>query len=131
MATWQFKLFYDGECPFCRREVKWLTRRDRAGNLATEDIAALGFDPALYGLTRDDVARVLHGVKADGTVLRGMDAVREAYRAVGFGWLVAPTRLPVVRTISDCLYGLFARNRVTLGRLVGRACSGGSCALRR
>ena len=130
MATWQFKLFYDGECPFCRREVKWLTRRDRAGNLATEDIAALGFDPALYGLTRDDVARVLHGVKADGTVLRGMDAVREAYRAVGLGWLAAPTRLPVVRTISDCLYGLFARNRLILGRLAGRACSHGSCAVR-
>ena len=98
MATWQFKLLYDGECPFCRREVEWLKRRDRAGNLATEDIAALGFDPASYGLTRDEVTRVLHGVKSDGTVLRGMDAVREAYRAVGIGWLVAPTRLPVVGT---------------------------------
>lgn len=130
MSAWQFKVFYDGECPFCRREVEWLKRRDRAGHLATEDVAALGFDPALCGLTRDDVSRVLHGVKADGTVLRGMDAVREAYRAVGLAWLVAPTRLPVARTIADCLYGLFARNRLTLGRLARRDCAGGKCEVR-
>jgi hypothetical protein len=46
MPGWRFKLLYDGECPFCRGEVEWLKRRDRAGGLATEDIAALGFDPA-------------------------------------------------------------------------------------
>jgi len=129
MPSWQFKLFYDGECPFCRREVEWLKRRDRAGQLATEDIAALGFDPARYGLTRDDVSRVLHGLTADGRVLRGMDAVRAAYRAVGLGWLVAPTRLPLVRTVADGLYGLFARNRLTLGRLAGRPCSAGKCEM--
>lgn len=130
MAAWQFKLFYDGECPFCRREVAWLKRRDRAGKLATEDIAALGFDPAFYGLKHDEVSRVLHGVTADGTVLRGMDAVREAYRTVGLGLLVAPTRLPVARTIADCLYALFARNRLTLGRLARRDCSKGKCEVR-
>jgi predicted DCC family thiol-disulfide oxidoreductase YuxK len=89
MPAWRFKLLYDGECPFCRREVEWLRRRDRAGRLAMEDISALGFDPATYGLSREEVVRVLHGVKLDGTVLKGMDAVREAYRTVGLGWLVA------------------------------------------
>ena len=127
MSFWRLKLFYDGECPFCRREAEWLKQRDRSDHLVTEDISALGFDPAAYGLRRDDVERVLHGMKCDGTVVTGMDAVREAYRTVGLGWLVAPTRLPVLRSLSDCLYGLFARYRAPLGRLLGRNCSGGSC----
>jgi predicted DCC family thiol-disulfide oxidoreductase YuxK len=127
MSSWRFKLLYDGECPFCRREVEWLKRRDRAGRLATEDISALGFDPSKYGLTRDEVARVLHGVKRDGTVLKGMDAVREAYRTVGLGWVTAPTRLPLVRGVSDGLYRVFARYRRPLGRLIGRSCPEGSC----
>lgn len=130
MPCWQFKVLYDGECPFCRREVQWLKRRDRAGRLAAEDISALGFEPAKYGLSRDEVVRVLHGVRSDGTVVKGMDAVRDAYGAAGLGWLVAPTRLPLVRTISDCGYRLFARFRIPISRLLGGGCAGGSCALR-
>ena len=52
MPEGRFTLLYDGECPFCRREVEWLRRRDREGHLALEDIADPGFDPAQYGLTR-------------------------------------------------------------------------------
>jgi predicted DCC family thiol-disulfide oxidoreductase YuxK len=130
MPTWRLKLLYDGECPFCRGEVEWLKRRDRAGHLATEDIAALGFDPARYGLSRDEVMSMLHAVRVDGTVVKGMDAVREAYRSVGLGWLLWPTRLPVLRTVSDCLYRLFAKRRVRWGRLLGRGCSDGRCGIR-
>jgi predicted DCC family thiol-disulfide oxidoreductase YuxK len=127
--SWQFKLLYDGECPICRREVDWLRKRDRAGNLAAEDISALGFDPSRYGLTRRDVAGALHGLKRDGTVLSGMDAVRESYRAVGLGWLLAPTRLPGLKLASELLYRLFARNRIAVGRLLGRRCPGDRCGL--
>jgi predicted DCC family thiol-disulfide oxidoreductase YuxK len=107
--------------------VAWLKRRDRSGNLELEDIAALGFDPARYGLTREEVARVLHGVMPNGVVLKGMDAVREAYRAVGLGWLVAPTRWPGLRLLSNFLYGWFARNRRGLGRLLKPSCSDADC----
>ncbi|MHC4398906.1 MAG: DCC1-like thiol-disulfide oxidoreductase family protein [Planctomycetota bacterium] len=49
----RFRMFYDSECPICRREAAWLKRRDRFGSLELEDIAALGFDPGRYGLTRE------------------------------------------------------------------------------
>ena len=66
MPQWQLKLLYDGECPFCRREVEWLKRRDRHGHLAFEDISELGFSPAKYHLTPEEVQSVLHGVLPDG-----------------------------------------------------------------
>jgi hypothetical protein len=36
-------------------------------------------------------------------VLKGMDAVREAYRTVGLGWVLAPTKLPGLKALSDLL----------------------------
>jgi len=130
MPSRRFKLLYDGECPFCQRAVEWLKRRDRSGNLSLEDISALGFNPAKYGLSREEVTRVLHGVKPDGTVVEGMDAVREACRTVGLSWLAAPTRLPFLRTASDWLYRLLSRCRAPLGQLVEGGCPGGTCAAR-
>jgi predicted DCC family thiol-disulfide oxidoreductase YuxK len=122
MSTWRAKLLYDGACPFCRREVAWLKRRDRYGSLATEDISDPAFDAARYGLTREVAMRSLHAVLPDGRVVRGMEAVRQAYRAIGLGWVVAPTRWPVVRSVCDRFYDAFAKNRARLGRLVtGRA----------
>ena len=129
MPEGQFKLLYDGECPFCRREVEWLRRRDREGHLALEDIADPGFDPAQYGLTREEVVGVLHGILPDGRVVRRVEAIRQAYQAVGLGWLVAPTRWPVVRWVLDGMYGIFARNRIRWGRLLGRRCESGKCAV--
>ena len=126
-----FTLLYDGECPMCRREVEWLLRRNRAGRFAAVDIAAESFDPAAWGVQRDAVHRWLHGVRADGTVVTGMAAVREAWAAVGLGWAMAPTGWPVLRWFADLGYRVFARWRVPLGNLLGRrSCETGRCAVR-
>jgi len=126
MPTWKLKLLYDGQCPFCRQEIDWMKRRNRKLRLTFEDIAEGNFDPAKYGLTREQVNAQLHGIRADGTVVRGMGAVRAAYGALGLGWLVAPTALPGIRQMADLLYAAFARNRIALGRL-GRCCRHGVC----
>jgi predicted DCC family thiol-disulfide oxidoreductase YuxK len=129
MPTWRVKLLYDGACPFCRREVEWLKRRDRHGNLAIEDISDPAFDPGPYGLTKEEVMGALHGVLPDGRVVRGLEAVRRAYRAIGLGWLVAPTGWPVVGQVCDQFYGAFAHNRIRLGRLFGTRCESDACVV--
>ena len=128
MRTWKVKLLYDGECPICRREIDWLKRRNRQMLLTFEDIADPQFDPGRYGLTREQVNRSLHGILANGKVVRGMAAVRHAYRAAGLGWLTAPTALPGIRWAADRLYAAFARRRYALGRITGRGCTHGTCS---
>jgi predicted DCC family thiol-disulfide oxidoreductase YuxK len=121
MNEWRFKLLYDGECPFCVREVRFLQKRDRHRRLTFEDITEPGFDPSRYGTTREELMGVIHGVFPDGRVVKKVAVFREAYRAVGLGWLIAPTEWPLLRGIFDRLYMIFARNRISFGRIFGRS----------
>ena len=129
MDRWPFKVLIDGECPLCRREMRFLIRLDRGrGRLVTEDITAAGFDPNPYGATQQELMGQIHGVLPDGSLVKGMEVFRHAYDAVGLGWLLAPTKWPVLKSISDRAYAWFARNRL---RLTGRtsACHSGHCRL--
>jgi predicted DCC family thiol-disulfide oxidoreductase YuxK len=123
-------VLYDGACPFCVRDVRFMKRHDRAHRLELVDIAAPGFDASAYGLSAAAVSARFHVVRADGTAVSGMEAFRVAFGAIGKGALVAPTGWPVLRPLFDLLYTLFARNRVRLGRLFGRRCDGEACAPR-
>ena len=127
MNQWRFKLLYDGDCPLCRREAAFLQRRNHHGWLAFANIAAPDFDPAAYGVTREDLMGVIHGVFPDGRLVRKMAVFREAYRAIGLGWLLAPTGWPGLRWLADRGYEWFARHRLTIGNLLGRSCDSGSC----
>ena len=127
MNEWRFKLLYGAQCPFCCLEARWLQHWNRNGRLAFEDISSPNFESSRYGVTREDIMGVMHGVFPDGRIVRKVEAFRQAYRAVGLGWLLAPTGWPVLRRVFDGLYELFARYRVSIGRLFGRSCTTGAC----
>ena len=129
MSTWRIKLLYDGSCPFCRREVGLLSRFDRRDRIALEDIAQPSFDPQVYGLTLVEVQSKFHSVLPDGSILVGPAAMRRALKAIGFGWLAAPTGWPILRPLFDRAYVTYARWRVPVGRWFGRKCDSGSCAI--
>jgi predicted DCC family thiol-disulfide oxidoreductase YuxK len=98
--------------------------------LALEDISAPGFDASRYGLTQTEVMGVMHGVYPDGRIVRKVAAFRAAYRAVGLGWLLAPTAWPGLRWVADRFYEWFARHRVAIGSWFGGpACASGTCAV--
>lgn len=115
-------LLFDGGCPLCVREVRFLERRDRSRNgstprIAFVDIDADDYDPAAHGgiSYRDAMGRI-HAIGADGTVLRDVAVFRRAYELIGLGWLYAPTRWPVVGPLADWAYGIWARWRLVLTR---------------
>jgi len=105
-----------------------MTKLNRKGLLALEDIAAADFDASLYGRTFEQLMGTIHGVLPDGRLVTGMEVFRRAYAAVGLGWLLAPTGWPVLKSFFDFAYKLFAQNRL---RLTGRPqdCASGRCAI--
>lgn len=122
--TWELEVFYDGDCPLCRREVRYLARRNEAGRLKLTDIAAPDFDASSVGKTWDELMARIHARHRDGTWLIGVDAFAEIYRAVGLGWIAALLRWPLTGSLARFGYRVFAKYRL---RLTGR-CATRSCA---
>lgn len=102
-----------------------IRRMDKKSRIRFTDITADGFQPADYDKSMDELMAEIHGRDKRGDWLIGVEVFRQLYGAVGFGPVVAATRLPVVRQALDLGYKLFAKQRL---RLTGR-CRDGACEL--
>lgn len=133
----QFTILYDGACPLCLREVAFLRHRDQrlhpqAAQLAFVDIDSADYDPGSHGgIDYATAMGRIHGIDADGAVLRDVAVFRRAYTLVGLGWLYAPSAWPLLGSLADAAYRRWAGLRL---RLTGRpplaelcAARGGSC----
>ena len=125
-ASVVLEVFYDGDCPLCRREMGLLKRSDRRRRIRFSDISDPAFDPQAVGKTFEELMARMHGRLPDGTWLYGVEVFRRLYATVGFGSIVWLTRFPVMSRLLDFGYAIFARNRL---RLTGR-CTGESCCRR-
>jgi predicted DCC family thiol-disulfide oxidoreductase YuxK len=122
-AIYPLTLYFESACPLCDAEMSALRARDQHGRLHFVDISAPDF-AAPEGTTLPALLAAIHGRRADGNWARGMEAMRLAYAAIGLGWLVAPTRWPVLRPAADRAYAWFARHRHAMPRWFVRAKAG-------
>jgi predicted DCC family thiol-disulfide oxidoreductase YuxK len=121
-ATWQVEVFFDGDCPLCRREVASFRRLDRQGRILFTDIATDVAAVTASGIPFDQLMAEIHGRLPDGSWIRGVEVFRRMYTAVGWTWLVHPTRWPGLRQSLDWAYRVFARNRLQLTGRCTNAC---------
>lgn len=114
----RYRLYYDGACPLCRKEVNWLKKRcaHKGYTLAFADISDLSFNPEPTGRSLDTLMKALHLQGPNGEWWVAMDATRIIYREIGLGWLMAPTGWPVLKPLFDGLYAGFAKVRPRLQR---------------
>ena len=114
--SWQIELLYDSECPLCMREVNFLKRRDAGrGLVAFVDIADESYTPEAHGGVDFKTAMGrIHAVLPDGTVIKNVEVFRRVYEILGMGWIYAVTKLPIIGSIVDRLYGVWADWRLAL-----------------
>lgn len=124
MSAAVLEVFFDGECPLCRREMDLVRRLDRRGRVTLTDIARAEFVPP-EGRSHDDLMARIHARLPDGSLIEGVEVFRRIYAAVGFGPLVFLSRLPPASWLLELGYRWFARNRL---RLTGR-CTDDRCAV--
>ncbi len=125
----RFEVFYDGDCPLCVREIRFLEKRDRKrGRILFTDIAAADFDAeAVVGVDHKTLMGSIHGRMPDGSLVKGVEVFRQLYSAIGLKPVVLLTRLPVLSQLLDLGYWGFAKNRL---RMTGRSgCETGTCAV--
>lgn len=127
MQDYSVEVFYDGECPLCLREINMLRRLDRKQRIRFSDITAADFDAEALGTTYAALMQRIQARLPSGEWISGVEVFRQLYAAVGFGPVVALTRLPGLRQGLDYAYGRFAENRL---KWTGR-CTPDGCAIPR
>ncbi len=115
-ATYPLTLFYDAACPVCALEMDHLRERDVDHKLAFVDIGAAGFDPAPFGVTWAQMDAQIHAMRPDGSMVRGVEALRLAYAGAGLGWVLRPTGWAPLKPWFDLGYRVFARHRRSISR---------------
>ena len=107
LPHWPLRLYYDGDCPLCAREVALLRRRNGAERLVLIDISQPDFDPASTPFSLIQLQTVLHAQDANGHWLKGLDATYASWLAADLwqlSWLLAWRPL---RRLLHPLYRLF------------------------
>ncbi|WP_372972455.1 thiol-disulfide oxidoreductase DCC family protein [Marinobacter sp.] len=111
-------LFYDGQCPLCRKEIETLKRLEQ-GNLGFVDIHHQPDDgPLAPG--REALLRRLHLVTSEGQWFTGLEATVRAWSHTSMGWLFRPLSWPLIRPLSRHIYEGWADRRYERRYACGR-----------
>lgn len=109
------KVWYDGACPLCLREIALMRRLDKRGSITFIDVAA-GADPSCP-IDRATLLARFHA-EEDGVVHDGAAAFAAMWRAIPvLRPLGLAARSPAVLRMLEAAYLRFLRLRPRLQRL--------------
>ncbi len=124
IASATYSVLYDDQCEICQACVSWLRTLDRKHQTICLPISAETLSSLDPRLSLDACLRQLHVLSPGSDLYVGWDAVATLAR------LFSPTRLIgelgrrfPFRNLGRVLYGFIARNRYSLSKCRGGACS--------
>ncbi|MGF1545638.1 MAG: thiol-disulfide oxidoreductase DCC family protein [Parvularculaceae bacterium] len=101
-------VYFDGDCPLCRREIAFYERRADPAAVAFVNIHKIDAATLGDGLTKDEALGRFHVRDADGTLREGAGAFAALWRRTpGFKTLGKVVGAPIVRQIADFFYDAF------------------------
>lgn len=116
-------LLYDDDCGFCRWIAAKILRWDRRGSIRAVPIQGPEAEALLAGMDSARRMASWHLATIDGMVRSGAAAVAPLARMLPGGRPMAYVA-ELFPGLTELVYGLVARHRGTLGRLIGaKACS--------
>jgi predicted DCC family thiol-disulfide oxidoreductase YuxK len=102
------KLFYDGSCSLCQREISWL-RPKLTPHLDLVDISDVAFT-GYKGVNKATMMRHIHLWHHDHFIT-GIDASLHYWQLAGHRWIVTLLRLPLCYWIATKAYASWASRR--------------------
>jgi len=114
MPAPELTVWFDGDCPLCRREISLMRRLDRRGVIHFVDVAG---DATSCPIDRSELLARFHARERDGALLSGAAAFAAMWRAVP---VLRPlgilARWPPALALLEVVYRGFLRLRPTLQR---------------
>jgi predicted DCC family thiol-disulfide oxidoreductase YuxK len=120
-------VLYDGDCNFCRSQIRLLKAFDRTSRLETMALQDPRAQELFSDLTLDEMLSQMWVLSPDGHKFGGASAVRYLSRKLPLLWPIMPIlHIPGSLPLWRALYRWVARNRYRLG---GKRCETDSCAI--
>ena len=114
------RVFYDGACPLCAREIGFYRRREGAAAIDWVDANHVPGDGLPAGLSRDAALRRFHVQASNGDLVSGGAAFAALWTALpGFRWIGALFGGKMLQRPLEGGYRMFLRLRPMLQRLLG------------
>jgi predicted DCC family thiol-disulfide oxidoreductase YuxK len=106
-------LFYDGHCGLCHGAVKFVVKRDRAGNaFRFAPLQGPTFEARVPADRRASLPDSIIVLTNEGTLLVRSDAFLHILRRLGGGWKALAGALALIpRVVRDATYDFIARVR--------------------
>lgn len=104
-------IYYESACALCNAEMSNLKLRNSHGRLVFVDVSAPGFSDLPPGTGLAELLTLIHARQADGEIIKGVDVFRQAYSAVGLGWVTRLLQAPLLGRLADGVYPWIARHR--------------------
>ncbi|MBN8554762.1 MAG: DUF393 domain-containing protein [Deltaproteobacteria bacterium] len=110
------KVFYDGHCPICSREIKHLKKQEGAERISFIDFTDHSFDAAKENLDSEEIHKKIHGVLlVDGKIITGMDTLIAIWKRIPrYHWLGVFASIPGIHFMFRIGYAVFSKFRPRL-----------------
>jgi predicted DCC family thiol-disulfide oxidoreductase YuxK len=106
------RLFYDGDCGFCRGAVSFAARHDRSGQIRFAPLNGETFERLVPAESRMDLPDSLVVLTPKGDLLAQSGAVIHLLRRMGPAWRMMGTVLAwIPEDLRDAAYRMIARLR--------------------
>ena len=106
---------FDGGCPLCLRETKFLKRRDILNQIRFIDINSENYNPNLFnGISYAEAMSNLHGILENGEIIRGLDVLAFSYELIGLGWVYYPLKIKSLSPVLRLVYRYWAKYRLQI-----------------
>lgn len=83
------RVFYDGGCPICRREIAHYKRLDRAGAVIWHDLVQEPDAASAHGIDPVAAMAIFHVVDGDERIRTGVDAFVTVWLQLPYWYLLA------------------------------------------
>ncbi len=110
---------YDGGCPLCLRETKFLRSKDILNKIDFVDINNVNYNPLLFNdISYAEAMSNLHGILENGNIIKGLDVLAYSYELIGLGWVYYPLKIEFLAPFLRLFYKYWAKYRL---KITGRS----------
>ena len=111
------KVFYDGKCNLCSKEINYYIRIAPSGIFDWQDVNLMNDEFVNTGIKISDALKILHVIDVNDKLHLGVDAFIVIWNNLAYWKILARVlSIPIIRKVANIAYKVFANwrfNRLT------------------